>query len=200
MATQSTTIANLITYGAYGVSSGTATIFASGSPGLSIGAMPMYIGSVETPATSTATLFLSAMDQCGIWNDGLRQQWETYNSSVREQWQVIPSSCTQGAYITKSTSVFMSGTSTGNYNVQMPLFLYASGDGIITSTTTAFMYAPAFESATGTIFIRGYGVATGVTTIAISGAYATSTGTATAFIGGLDVSTFEVKLYISGIE
>ena len=59
---------------------------------------------------------------------------------------------------------------------------------------------PAFESATGTIFIRGYGVATGVTTIAISGAYATSTGTATAFIGGLDVSTFEVELYISGIE
>ena len=200
MATQTSIIANLLTYGAYGVSSGTATIFASGAPGLSIGAMPMYIGTVETPATGTTTLVLSAMDQCGIWNDGLRQQWETYNSSVLEQWQVIPSSCTQGAYITKSTSVFMSGSNTGNYNVQMPLFLYASGDGIITSSATAFMYAPAFESATGTVFIKGYQVATGVTTIAISGAYASSTGTATAFIGGLEVSTLEVELYISGIE
>lgn len=200
MPTQSTIIANLLTYGAYGVSSGTATIFASGSPGLSIGAMPMYIGTVETPATGTATLVLSAMDQCGLWDVGLRQQWETYNSSALEQWQVIPSSCVQGAYITKSTSVFMSGSNTGNYNAQMPLFLYASGDGIITASTTAFLYAQPFESATGTIFIKGYGSETGTTTIAISGAYASSTGIATAFIGGLEVSSLEVELYISGIE
>lgn len=200
MPTQSTIITSLLTYGAYGVSSGNATIFASGAPGLSIGAMPMYIGTVETPATGTATLVLSAMDQCGIWDGGLRQQWETYNSAVLEQWQVIPSSCTQGAYITKSTSVFMSGANTGNYNAQMPLFLYASGDGIINSSATAFLYAQAFESATGTIFIKGYEVSTAATTIAISGAYASSTGTATAFIGGLEISSLEVELYISGIE
>jgi hypothetical protein len=94
----------------------------------------------------------------------------------------------------------MSGASTGNYNAQMPLFLYASGDGIINGSTTAFVYAQAFESSTGTIFIKGFGSSTGTTTIAISGAYADSSGTSTAFIGAFDVSSLEVELYISGIE
>jgi hypothetical protein len=200
MASQYQIISNILTYGAYGVSSGTATIFATGAPGLTIGAMPMYIGTVETPATGTVSLVLSAMDQCGLWDVGLNQRWESYNSSVLEQWQVIPSSCTQGAYITKYTSVFMSGSNTGNYNAQMPFFLYASGDGIIDGSTTAFVYAQAFESSTGTIFIKGIGSETGTTTIAISGAYPESTGTTTAFIGAFDVSTLEVELYISGIE
>jgi hypothetical protein len=200
MPSQYQIISNILTYGAYGVSSGTATIFATGAPGLTIGAMPMYIGTVETPATRTVPLILSAMDQCGQWDVGLKQRWQTYTSSALEQWQVIPSSCVQGAYITKYTSIFMSGASTGNYNAQMPLFLYASGDGIINGSTTAFLYAQAFESSTGTIFIKGFGSSTGTTTIAISGAYASSTGTTTAFIGAFDVSSLEVELYISGIE
>jgi hypothetical protein len=195
-----TPLSSILTYGAYGVASGSITIFASGAPGISSGAMPLFIKSFEVPSTGAVGLFMSSLDQCGIWNGGLREEWEVYSTSALENWDIIPSSCTQGSYSTNYTTIFMSGGVTGSLQRQMPLYIGNSGDGVEHAYLTSFMYAPAFHTSTGTLFVSGYENSSGVATIYVSGSYYSATGTATLYVEGFDESTFSARMYISGIE
>jgi len=188
-----------LTYGAYGVSSGVASIAISGAAGANSGAMPLYIGSYETPITGTTSLFLSSLDQCFTWSS-LNQEWVRYNNTTLESWNVMPTSCLQGAYKTQKTTVFMSGSATGRFTCSMPMFVCNSGDGVVTSTMTAFMYAPAFNNASGTLFLSGYNTATTSVEIFISGENYSKAASGTIFTKGHDEAYIESELYIFGKE
>jgi hypothetical protein len=188
-----------LTYGSYGVSSGVATIAMSGGYGVSSGAMPLYIASYETPVTGSATLFLSSLDQCQTWRY-INQQWERLNNLTLEAWNVMPTSCFQGSYKTKQATAFIYGAAVGQFTASMPMFICNSGDGVVQSNMTLFMYAPNFNTSSGTIFIKGHESVNSSVEIFISGENYSSASSGTIFINGNAESTIEGELYIFGME
>lgn len=192
-------VSSAFAYGSYGVSSGVSTIAMSGGAGSGTAAMPLYIASVEAPITGSTTAFISSLDQCSTWSS-LNQDWVRYNNTTLEAWNVMPTSCAQGAYQTKSATVFIKGASVVSFNVSMPMFIGNSGDGVISSAATAFMYAPAFEVASGTAFMSGHDYVTKAVDVFISGENYSSQSSGTLFISGNAESTLDGSLYIFGME
>lgn len=192
---------------AFAASSGTATLFVSGTGNISSGAMPLYLRAADTK-NSNMTLFMLAASKTYSW-ESLGNYWQSYNIACDsgatyfcQDWNYLPYSGVGASGKNAYLSMSISGAYRSARNYQMPLFMSCTGGGVINAFSTLFLYAQNNEtksSGAANLFTLGAAPYSGQITLSISGEMPSHSGSITMVCNSYDSSASTIKLFTSGI-
>jgi hypothetical protein len=193
--------------GAFASSSGSSTLFISGTGNIASGAMPLFLKAVNSK-NANLTLSLLASSKTYSW-ESLGDYWQRYNiacdisaSYFCNDWEYMPYSASQASGASKYMTMVTSGSYRSARNYQLPLFMSCSGDGVLNKNLNLFLYAQNNEtvhSGSTTLFNLGHGVSSGVVTLAMNGEMPSSSGLITLVCNSYDIAETTIKLFTSGI-